>query len=252
MKRSILAAATVAALSAGTVLVSGPAALAAPGHGHGPSTHGHAPAPHGTHQLQNAQRKVQHEVRRKDAQLERVLDFQGLTVLATGEADAVRASIEADRVALAALGEQVPATTTLDEVRAIAVQVRAVRPNSYRVTVNKLRNADDVAAATTAAETLIAGLTAQADALEATGVDVTTVRTALDAATLALQDAVTAATTAADLAGALSATSSRDDLQAVVDAVAAAAEAAAVVADQIQAAVDALAALTTPTAPVTP
>lgn len=249
MKRSILATATLVALTAGTVGLSAPAALANHGHQHGSSAHQHGSATHGSHRLANAQRQVQREVTRKDAQLTRVLGFHGYTVLGTDDAAAVSANVAADQAALAALGDQVAATTTTEEVRAIAAQVHAFRPPAYHLTVNDLRRAARVQAALTDAATVLADVSAAADALEAQGVDVTALRAAIDAATLVLQDVSTAATTATDLARALTASSTHADQHAALRATATAATALAGSDTAVQAAQDALAALATPVAP---
>jgi hypothetical protein len=262
LKRTVLAAATVAALTAGTLGATAPAALAKPPvdhgtHGHGTTTHGHGHADHGNHQLQKAQRKVQREITRKDRKLASVLTFHGFEVLGADDAATVSANVATDRATLAGLGEQAAAATTLDEVRAIAAQVKALNPATYLVAVNKLRHAD--AASNEAADLTasIADLSARADALEAAGVDVTDVRAGLDAATTSLADAVTAASTAAELAAALTSASTTTEVQAAKDAAAAAAAAFEDVATQVEtitAAVEALeaSASTSGTDPVTP
>ena len=248
MKRSILATATVAALTAGTVGLAAPSALADPGHQHG-STHQHGPATHGSHRLANAQRQVRHEVARKDAQLTRVLGFHGYTVLGSDDAAAVSTNVAADQAALAAFGDQVAVATTVEDVRAIATQVHAFRPPAYHLTVNDLRRAARVQASVTDVATLLADLSASADALEAQGVDVTVLRAAIDAATLVLQDVSTAASTATDLARALTAASTHADQHAALGATSTATAALADSATQVQTAQDALAALATPVAP---
>jgi hypothetical protein len=249
VKRSILATAALVAITAGSVGLSAPAALAKPGHQHGSTTHQHGPATHGSHRLSNAQRQVQREVARKDSQLSRVLDFHGYTVLGADDAAAVSANVAADQAALAALGDQVAATTSVDEVRAMARQVHAVRPPAYHLNINDLRRAARVQSTLADVTTLLADLSAAADALEAQGVDVTLLRAAIDAATQVLQDVSTAATTATDLARALTAVSTHADQHAALSATAAAAQALAASDAGVQAAQDALAALATPVAP---
>jgi hypothetical protein len=243
LKRSILAAATVAALTAGTIGIAAPAALADPPAGtHGPSTHPHGPGTHGSHQLTNAQRKVQREVTRKDAQLAKVSTFHSFGALSTDDAAAVTANITADQAALAALGDQAAAATTVDEVRTVAAQVHAVRPQVYLLAVSKVRQADRFEAKLLAAQTTLTDLLAQATAL---GLDVTAVQTALD-------DAVATTTAAGDLVLALTATSSHEDVQAALAAVADAAQAWSTVAEQVETVLDAIGTSTDPTDPTDP
>jgi Xaa-Pro aminopeptidase len=250
VKRSVLAAATAVALSAGALGVSAPAALAAPsGHGHGSSTHGHGPS-QGSHQLQNAQRKVEREVSRKDHKLASLLSFHGYEVLDDDTAAAVGTNIATDQAALAALGGQVAATTTMAEVRAIGEQVHAVRPEVYYQALNGLGRVARIESKAVDVQAAIADLGAQLDALAALGVDVTVLRAALEALAPAIQAAVDAATTAATAALTLTASSTPEEIQAVRDAVAAAAAAFAAVAEQVEAFLATLP--TTPTAPVTP
>ena len=165
------------------------------------------------------------------------------------DATAVASNVATDRDALAALGDQAAATTTVDELRAVASQVHAVRPPAYHLNINDLRRTEKVQAALDEATALLADLSTAADALEAQGVDVTALRAAIDAATLALQDVATATTTATDLGRALTAVSSHAEQRAALGSVAAAVEALAASDVDVQAAQDALTALT---APVTP
>lgn len=189
MKRSTLAAATVVALTA--VGISAPAAVAGPStHKHGPSAHsnGHGSSAHGTGKLTNAQKKVRQAIKVGDRKLGQNL-AQAARHLGADDAAAVGANIAADRAALAALGTQLAAATTTDEVRAIATQVAGFRTENYHVAINGLRHVANV-----------------------TGADA---ETPVDA------DVSTAAAAATDLLRGLTATSTKADRKAAHDAVAA-------------------------------
>lgn len=186
MKRSTLAAATVVALTA--VGISAPAAVAGPStHAHRASAHatGHGSSAHATGKLANAQKKVRNAIKVRNKMLGQNL---AATTRALGADDAavVGTNIAADRAALAALGDQLAATTTVDEVRAIATQVVGFRVQNYRLAVNGLRH--------------VAGV---------------------DAESLADAEVATAAAAATDLLRGLTATSTKADRAAARDAVAA-------------------------------
>lgn len=189
MKRSILAAATVVALT--TVGISAPAAVAGPStHKHGPSAHanGHGSSAHGTGKLANVQKKVRNAIKVEDKKLGKNL-AHATRHLGADDAAAVGANIAADRAALAALGTPLAATTTTDEVRAIATQVAGFRAENYHVAINGLRHVADV--------------------------------TGADAEAPADTDVATAAAVATDLLRGLTATSTKADRKAAHDAIAA-------------------------------
>lgn len=140
MKRSTLAAATVVALTA--VGISAPAAVAGPKHGPSTHAHVHGSQAHGAGKLTKAQKKVQHQISVKDRKLD---GAQVRSDRKLGEDATLGANIAADQDALAALGEQLAAATTADEVRAIAAQVKAVRPELYNQAISGLVAVDDAA-----------------------------------------------------------------------------------------------------------
>lgn len=201
MKRSTLAAATVVALTA--IGISAPAAVAGPStHKHGPSAHanGHGSSAHGTGKLTNAQKKVRQAIKVEDRKLGQNL-ARATRHLGADDAAAVGANIAADRAALAALGTQLAAATTTDEVRAIATQVAGFRTENYHVAINGLRHVANV-----------------------TGADAETPvdpETPADTETPADADVSTAAAAATDLLRGLTATSTKADRKAAHDAVAA-------------------------------
>ena len=185
MKRSTLAAVAVMAL--GTLGLSAPAASAAPSHAHGPSAHAHGPSTHGTAKLTNAQKKVRTAIKVLDRKLAQNL-AQANTTLGVDDAAAVAANIAADRAALADLGTQLTATTTTDEVRAIATQVAGFRAENYRLAVNGLNHVtgDDIATAALTDADVAAAVATATDLLRAltatsTRVDLTAARDALTA-----------------------------------------------------------------------
>ena len=185
MKRSTLAAVAVMAL--GTLGLSAPAASAAPSHAHGPSAHAHGPSTHGTAKLTNAQKKVRTAIKVLDRKLAQNL-AQANTTLGVDDAAAVAANIAADQAALADLGTQLTATTTTDEVRAIATQVAGFRAENYRLAVNGLNHVtgDDIATAALTDADVAAAVATATDLLRAltatsTRVDLTAARDALTA-----------------------------------------------------------------------
>lgn len=143
MKRSTLAAATVVALTA--VGISAPAAVAGKSHAHGHSAHGTGSSAHGTGKLAKAQKKLQHQIDVKDRKLDGA-EVRSVRKLGADDVAAVGANIAADQDALAALGEQLAAATGADDLRAIAAQVKAVRPELYNQAISGLVAVGDATA----------------------------------------------------------------------------------------------------------
>jgi len=184
------------------------------------------------------QTKVAREISRKDAFLGRVLGSDSLATL--DSADTIGANIVADRALLDSYRAPVASATTLSEVRTVAADVSAVRPEVYRILIGGLVAADEAAATVAANEAVLADLAAQADAKELEGFDVTDVRAVLDAAVVANIDAGTAADAVRLLAEGVTATSPRGDLKALHAALETAADALEVVAEQVLVAEEAL------------
>jgi hypothetical protein len=113
----------------------------------------------------------------------------------------------------------------------------------YNLVVNGVAKAARAQAAVTENATKIADLTAQTDAKEAVGFDVTAVRTALADATSSNGKAAEGATDATNVALKLTATATNADLYALRARLHTTDVALAVVAKQLQAAQDALAAM---------
>ena len=237
MKRSLVAAAL--ALALGTAVA--PAADAKPGHApggpHGPSQ----PSNPGDRQLTAAQRAVAAQVKAKDAGLVRAVRTVTRAELVVGED--LLATIETDRAALAALGADAAAATTVADVRAVGEQVKTVRPETYAILVTGLRQAARAEAKVADNDLAIADLASAADAAELEGADVTAVRAALDAATLANDEALTQVYAATDAGVLLGAFSPREDRDAFAAAVHTAGDALEVVEEQLELAAAALEAL---------
>lgn len=251
MKRSTLTtlAATVLAASVSFGVVA-PAASAAP-HAGADKSGTHAKAQNkDDKRLLNEQRKVTREAARKNVALSRVEKHRTLGALEDSVADGVRANITADKTALARQATAASSATNLTGVRAVGRQVRAVRPGVYVIVVSDLRRADRFEAKIAEKSVVIAELAAQADAKELEGYDVTDVRTALQAATAANDEAATAVSSGVAQAVTLTATSPRADLLAVKHSLGSAGELLDVVEQQIQLAADTLAAMAPAEEPV--
>jgi len=226
--RSTLAAATVAALA--TTALGGVTSQAVAV----PSGHRQGQSSQGTQHLRAGQLRVQREIEQREAALARIAGSRGLARLSAQDATVVRTSLATDRAALAALADQVPATTTAAELLDLATRVRAVQPDNYSLAMTELRRAArlqqrllDARAATAEAASLLADLAAE-------GLDVAALSDGLEAVTRACDLATSAAATAADLARGLAATSDREDLHAVVAALASAGDALEVAEEQLE------------------
>ena len=229
MTRSTLTAATVAALAAAALGGTASAALAVP------SAHRSGPARSaGAQHLRQAQLRVLREIEQREVALAAVASSRGLLGLSTDDATAVRANLATDRAALAALADQLPATTTAAELLEVAGQVRSVRPANYELAVSDLRRAErmqrrlvSARAAVSEAESLLVGLAAQ-------GHEVGALSDGLEAVGQACDLATTAAATAAELARALVATSGREDRHSVVAALSSAGDALEVAEEHLE------------------
>ena len=191
--------------------------------------------------LVDAKRAVAALVVHKDAALVTASRFAADSGIA--QVAEVQANVESDRVYLAGLKTSAAAANPLAAVRAVDAQVRQVRPENYGVVVNGLRQAahfQDLAAANLA---LVADQAARADATQAEGYDVTTVRQVLADATSANDQVAPLAAAAVEKGVRLNALSAQD-LQVTFSAdVAAAGDLLATVAGHLQAATDVLAAM---------
>ena len=235
MKRYLFAAA--AATVAVSLGASAPAASAAANSNSGKTV------VHAEKRLAVEKRKVLSHVAHEDAALARVAKKLTHAEIAAAQADAVAANVSGDRAALGDLGAAVASAATVTEVRAIGDQVRDARAQVYSQVVNRLRQAARFEHRTAANTAAIADLTAQADAKELEGYDVTAVRDALASAATA-NDAAAAYTSAAvDKGLALTAFSSREDEAAFRADLAAAGESLDAVEEHLEAAADALAAM---------
>jgi hypothetical protein len=190
-----------------------------------------------------AKKTVQQEIARQDVALVRVVKDSRLRHLDATTAGTIRANATADRAGLAALKNSTSAATTVAEVRSVAAKVKLVRPEVYNLAVNAATKAAWIQTTVARNTTKIADLTAQADAKEAGGSDVTAVRTALADATASNLKAAEAATDASELAVKLTATATKADLSALGARLHTADVALYVVYKQLKAAADALAAL---------
>lgn len=205
--RSVLPIA--AALLAATVSVGAtvPAASAA---GQGRA---HATAKGSAGKLTLELRKVQSLATAKDRGLSRAARTVVRAQLPVGEPE-VLANIAADRTAVAQLSAAATTGSTLEELRGVSTQLRAVRPETYSLVVNGLRQAalfQEVAAGNT---TAIAELTGQVDAKELEGYDVTATRTLLAEAESANDTAVPLAGQVIDQGLLLTAFSAESDREA--------------------------------------
>ncbi|HEX6514410.1 MAG TPA: hypothetical protein VF049_02465 [Nocardioidaceae bacterium] len=162
--------ATAAALAVAVSLGAGaPVAMAAPHGGHAGLAHAKAHHVKGEHgksnaKLSRAQRKLAHQVARKDHFLARLLDRGALSRLDDTVEGVVRTNIEGDRTDLAALADLVTASTG-EDLGALGDQVRAVRPEVYNSIISQLRQATRLQSA------LDASAPAPADGTDATAVD---------------------------------------------------------------------------------
>lgn len=154
MHKSIRAAAvaTAALLAVG---VSAPSSLAAP-HAHAKhhaahvktahtkSAHantGHGKAAAEQRKADRAQAKLAREAARKERAIARnVRDFR-FHGIAADQVATVKANADADVAGLQTFAGQAAAATTLTDVRAVAAQVHAVRPEGYLILENELRRA---------------------------------------------------------------------------------------------------------------
>lgn len=252
MKRSLLipvAAAVVAAALTTPVLP----ASAAPGHTHAASSHAKPGKPGPSNptdkRLAAEKRAVASQAATKDAALVRAVRAVTRAGVAVGAED-VLANIAADRLALAGLAADAAAATTVTDVRLVGDQVRAVRPETYSVVVNGLRQAAAFEIRVADNADALAALGAAADAAELDGADVTAVRDLLAAASLANDEAATQAAAALESGVLLTAFSTQEERAAFSDAVAAAGDALDVVAEQLALAEEALSALVTVAEPV--
>jgi len=230
----------VAALTAGVSLgiAAGPAASAAPGDAGSPKAHAKADK-----RLAVAKKVVLSHVAHKDAALARVSKKISHAHLAAALADAVAANSSGDRAALGELGAAAKAAATVSDVRAVGAQVRHVSPEVYSVVVNGLRRAvhfDELVAANAAA---VADLSAQADAKELEGYDVSAVREMLASAAMANDNAAASTSAAVDKGMTLTAFGSHEERTGFQAGLAAAGESLDAVEEQLQAAADALAAM---------
>ena len=147
-----------------------PQVWAAPHSGHGHAAHAtaHGKGSHGAkaagtdHKLTNAQKKIAREAARKDRALERSVTDRRLSHLSAETADAVRANVAEDRTSLAALATGAAAATTAEDLSATATLVHAVRPEGYRIVVNRLGRAARLQAKIDAADPAVDTAAAQA------------------------------------------------------------------------------------------
>lgn len=241
MNRRTLTAAAAGLVAAAAFGMSAQLADAAPvAKSHG---HTHVKVDKQARLLAIAKKTVQQEIARKDVALVRVVKDSRLRHLDATTAGTIRANATADRAALATLKSSVSAATTVADVRSVAAKLKLVRPEVYNLAVNAATKAVYVQSRVARNAAKIADLTAQADAKEAAGSDVTAVRTALADATAANNKAAEAATNATALALKLTATATKTDLSALNAQLRTTDVTLYVVYKQLQAAAAALAAL---------
>lgn len=124
--------------------------------------------------LSSEQRKVVSLATSKDSALARTLRTLTRDPLVVGQTE-VLTNITADRALLDTLKAAAVSGTTVEDVRAVGTQVRAVRPDVYPVVLNGLRQATRVQTLVPANDATISELAGQADAKELDGFDVTQV-----------------------------------------------------------------------------
>lgn len=243
MKHPLLTAVAAAVLSAA---VTTPALPASAGTAHAAASHAKPTKPTpGTpidKRLAAEKRAVASQVASKDAALVRAVRTVTRANLTVGAED-VLANIAADRLALAGLAADAAAAATVANVRLVGDQVKAVRPETYSVVVNGLRQAVRFEAEVADNDELLLELADAADAAELDGADVSAVRALLDSAALANEAAATHAATALATGILLTAFSTQEEREAFSAAVGAAGSALDVVEAQLTLATDALAAL---------
>lgn len=251
MKRPLpttMAAAVLAAALTAGVLSTASAASAGPGAR--AQTHHAKPAkapkppkpPKADKQLAVAKRTVATHVATKDAALARAVTTTTRAALTVGGAE-VLANIAADRLALAGLNAAAQAAATVADVALIGDQVKAVRPETYSVVVNGLRQAARFTALVAVNDEGIAALSAAVDAKALEGYDVAAVRETLATAGLANEEAATSAAAAVEKGVLLTAFSAVVDREAFSADVAAAGASLELVEVLLGLAEDALAAM---------
>lgn len=246
--RSLLTPVAAGVLTAAVVITPLLPASAAAGHAHAASSHAKpgkpVPSNPADKRLAAEKRAVASQVATKDAALARAVRNVTRAGLAVGAED-VLANLAADRLALAGLAAEAAAATTVTDVRLVGDQVRAVRPETYSVVVNGLRQAAAFETRVADNADALAALGAAADIAELDGADVTAVRDLLATATLANDEAATQAAAALGTGVLLTAFSTQEERAAFSAAVAAAGDALDVVETQLALAETALAGLPT-------
>lgn len=185
----------------------------------------------------------------KDAALLRAIRTTNRAGLTVGGTEVLE-NIDADRLALGDLKDAVLAAHTVTEVRTAVAQIKAVRPEVYSVVVNGLRQAASFEGLVAENTEAIAALDVTADMKALEGFDVTTVRDALIAATIANDTAAGFAADALSRGVLLTAFSTKAEREAFSSAVAGAGAALDDVEAQLQLAEDTLAAMLLVEAPV--
>lgn len=194
-----------------------------------------------------ARRAVSSLVVRKDAALVAADQYaagSGIT-----DAAAVQDNVADDRAHLADLRTAAATAITLAAVRAVDAQVRQVRPEIYAVVVNGLRQAGHFQELAASNPALVSDLALEADAKEAQGHDVTTVRQLLSEAATANEAVAPHVARAIEQGIVLDALSSRSLQVEFSTDVAAAGDLLDVVATNLQEAGDSLAAMVPVTEP---
>jgi hypothetical protein len=184
------AAAFAAAVALG---ISTPAALADPGHGHGHGTHGSGGQTGQGGKFAHDQKHALQEIARLDRQISKALDDSRLRRLVPVNGVDVKAAVlangAADHAALADLATTVQAAAPGFDFRALRDQLRSVRPENYRVVVDVLRRAARIDAAADAAGATDVSAAVDAAVAQALAITATSSRSDLHAVVAGISDA---------------------------------------------------------------
>lgn len=154
---------TVAGMTALSVLaVSAPATAGVAAQGsEGTSLSGSAQAgkpskgdngKHGSAKVAKAKQKALRDLSRVEMRLDKSVKQSRVSKLGAEDREALLANVEADKAALSAYAERIEAASTKRDVKSVSKDLTSVRAENYRLAVNLMRQAEQVAAAIAAAQ----------------------------------------------------------------------------------------------------
>jgi hypothetical protein len=107
---------------------------------------------HGSAKVAKAKQMALRDLDRMEMRLDKSVKQSRVAKLGAEDREALLANVEADKAALGAYAERIEAASTRSDLKSVSKDLKSVRAENYRLAVNLMRQAEQVAAAIAAAQ----------------------------------------------------------------------------------------------------